>query len=375
MASDSQTLQDEEIYYGLALGLIPGIGHIYAKTLLSYNGSFKQIFHSKPNELLKTPGMGKELVRRILRFSDFKRVESEIRYMEKESITPILYNQPEFPSRLLHFNDSPFLIFKKGNADLNHTRTLGIVGTRTPSAAGIKWTNDFIETLQDTNIQIVSGFAYGIDITAHKACFKHHVSTLGVLAGGLDNIYPALHQKYLNDMIQNGAFITEEFSFTLPDRKRFPMRNRIIAALSDGIIVVESAEKGGSIITAEIAFSYNRSILAVPGRPGDYLSKGCNALIKAQKAALIEDYTDIMKEMEWEINGVPARKSIQAELFRTLSDKEQMLIDYILQNNEVSVDDIIKNLHIKNSELAAMILSLTLDEIIVQLPGNRITMS
>ncbi|HQU96848.1 MAG TPA: DNA-processing protein DprA, partial [Saprospiraceae bacterium] len=280
-----------------------------------------------------------------------------------------------FPSRLLHFNDSPFFIFKKGNTDLNHTRTLGIVGTRTPSAAGIKWTNDLIETLQDTNIQIVSGFAYGIDITAHKACFKHHVSTVGVLAGGLDNIYPALHQKYVNDMIQNGAFITEEFSFTLPDRKRFPMRNRIIAALSDGVIVVESAEKGGSIITAEIAFSYNRSILAVPGRPGDHLSKGCNALIKAQKAALIEDYTDIMKEMEWEINGVPARKSIQAELFRTLSDKEQMLIDYILQNNEVSVDDIIKNLHIKNSELAAMILSLTLDEIIVQLPGNRITMS
>lgn len=153
------------------------------------------------------------------------------------------------------------------------------------------------------------------------------------------------------------------------------MRNRIIAALSDGVIVVESAEKGGSMITAELAFNYNRTVMAVPGKPSDLISRGCNLLIKTQKAAMVENYWDVVKEMIWEVNGITDKKIAQAELFLTLSDKEQMLIDYIIRHGEVSVDDVIKELKIKNSELASMILSLTLEDIIIQLPGNRLTMS
>ncbi|MCO6462396.1 MAG: DNA-processing protein DprA [Saprospiraceae bacterium] len=375
MNSDTHSTPDEEVFYGLALGLIPGIGHIYAKTLLSYSGSFKNIFYSKPNKLLKIPGMGKELVRRIIHFADFQKIEDELKFMEKNGVTAIFYNHPEFPRRLLHFNDSPFLLFKKGNADLNAARTIGIVGTRTPSQHGLRWTQDFIEQGIDSGMQIISGFAYGIDIAAHKACIKHHVSTVGVLAGGLNNIYPAIHGKYINELSANGVLLTEEFSFTLPDKKRFPMRNRIIAALSDGVIVVESAEKGGSMITAELAFNYNRTVMAVPGKPSDLISRGCNLLIKTQKAAMVENYWDVVKEMIWEVNGITDKKIAQAELFLTLSDKEQMLIDYIIRHGEVSVDDVIKELKIKNSELASMILSLTLEDIIIQLPGNRLTMS
>ncbi len=374
MPLQSTSYPEEEIYYGLALASIPGIGHIYAKTLLSYNGSFRQIFHSKGSKLLKTPGMGKELIRRILDFSDFDKVEAELKYMQEHHISPLFYNQPEFPQRLLHFNDSPFLIFSKGNAGLNATRTIGIVGTRTPSHAGVKWVNDLIADLKDSGIAIISGYAYGIDIAAHRASVREGLETIAVLAGGLDNIYPALHRKYVEEVCHQGSIITESFSSVLPDKQRFPMRNRIIAALSDGLIVVESGAKGGSIITAEFAFSYNKNLMAVPGKPGDLMSKGCNGLIKAQKAAMVEDSTDVLHEMGWDMGNKSDGRAVQAELFRDLSDKEQSLINYLLERGEVSVDEIIKKLEIRNSELASMILSLTLDGLIIQLPGSRLAM-
>ena len=294
--------------------------------------------------------------------------------MQEHHISPLFYNQPEFPQRLLHFNDSPFLIFSKGNAGLNATRTIGIVGTRTPSHAGVKWVNDLIADLKDSGIAIISGYAYGIDIAAHRASVREGLETIAVLAGGLDNIYPALHRKYVEEVCHQGSIITESFSSVLPDKQRFPMRNRIIAALSDGLIVVESGAKGGSIITAEFAFSYNKNLMAVPGKPGDLMSKGCNGLIKAQKAAMVEDSTDVLHEMGWDMGNKSDGRAVQAELFRDLSDKEQSLINYLLERGEVSVDEIIKKLEIRNSELASMILSLTLDGLIIQLPGSRLAM-
>ncbi|HRN33129.1 MAG TPA: DNA-processing protein DprA [Saprospiraceae bacterium] len=372
MSLNSTSYPEEEIYYGLALALIPGIGHIYAKTLLSYNGSFRQIFHSKGSQLLKTPGMGKELIRRILNFTDFDKVEEELKYIQDHQISPLFYNHPDFPQRLLYFNDSPFLIFRKGNAGLNSTRTLGIVGTRSPSQAGVRWVNDLISDLKDSGIAIISGFAYGIDITAHRASIREGLETVGVLAGGLENIYPALHRKYIDDICRHGSIITESFSHVLPDKQRFPMRNRIIAALSDGLIVVESGAKGGSIITAEFAFSYNKNLMAVPGKPCDLMSKGCNILIKTQKASMVEDSSDVLREMDWHLGNQSDKYAIQTEMFNSLSDKEQSLITFLIEKGEVSVDEIIKNLDIRNSELASMILSLTLDGLIVQLPGSRL---
>lgn len=374
MSLDSISLT-EEVFYGLALGLIPGIGHIHAKTLLSYSGSFSGIFKAKPSTLVRIPGMGPELVRRITGFTYWDLIDKEIRYMERQGIRPLFYNESDFPQRLLHFNDSPFLLFCKGNAGLNTAKTIGMVGTRAPSQAGIKWTNQLIGALKDSHITVVSGFAYGIDITAHKACIREGIPTIGVLAGGFRNIYPSLHLRYVDQMCENGGLITEAYSDILPEKQRFPMRNRIIAALSDGLIVVESAEKGGSIITAEYGFNYNKTVMAVPGKPADLLSRGCNALIKAQKAAMIEDYTDMLKEMNWDDDGRPRKKALQIELFRSLSDKEQALINFLIRNGETHIDTLIHQLNMRNSELASMILSLTLEGMITQLPGSRITLS
>lgn len=375
MSLEHLTQREEEIYYGIALGLIPGVGHIYAKTLLSYNGSFKGIFKAKASALNKIPGIGKQLIEKILKFNEFHLVEAEMKYLEQHQITPLFYSDKNFPQRLLNFNDSPFLLFAKGNVSLNHEKTLGIVGTRSPSNYGVKWTQELIEALKDENINVVSGFAYGIDITAHKACMRSGLTTTGVIAGGYRYIYPAVHKRYMAEMCEIGGFITESYSDVLPDRQRFPMRNRIIAALSDGIIVVESADKGGSIITAEYAYSYNKTIMALPGKPNDIASKGCNALIKKNKAAMVENVVDVLEEMNWDDKSIQKNKPHQAQLFRTLSDKEQAMIDILITHREINIDELMHRLQIRNSEFAAMILSLTMDGLITQLPGNKISLN
>ena len=375
MSLEPLSQREEEVFYGLALGLIPGIGHIYAKTLLCYVGSFKDIFQSKSASLSKIPGIGSSIIEKIRHFNEFHLVENEIKYIEKHDVTPLFYSDKLFPKRLLNFNDSPFLLFSKGTVDLNPGRTLGIVGTRSPSNFGIKWTQDLIEHLKNENIAIISGFAYGIDITAHKACINMDIPTVGVLAGGYKYIYPAAHRQYMHEMCYRGGFITEAYADILPDRQRFPMRNRIIAALSDGLIVVESAEKGGSIITAEYAFSYNKSLMALPGKPNDKASRGCNMMIKKNKAVLVENFNDVLEEMNWDDKTLGHSRSVQTQLFRTLSEKEQSLINLLLPDREINVDQLIKKLDMRHSEFAAMLLALTMEGLISQLPGNRIVLN
>ena len=375
MSLEHLTQREEEIYYGIALGLIPGIGHIYAKTLLSYSGSFKEIFKAKSASLARIPGIGVHLINKITTFRDYELIEKEMKYIEKNGISTLFYSDKNFPQRLLNFNDSPFLLFTKGNLDLNSGRTLGIVGTRAPSNYGVKWTQELIEQLKNENLTIVSGFAYGIDIAAHRAAIKHNVPTIGVIAGGFQCIYPAAHKRFMDEMCEIGGFITEAYSDVLPNRERFPMRNRIIAAQSDGVLVVESAEKGGSMITAEYAFSYNKPIMALPGKPNDLASKGCNAMIKKNKAAMVENAIDVMEEMNWDDKSIKGKNIHQASLFRTLSDKEQSLIDLLIPNREINIDELMFKLQIRNSEFAAMILALTMDGLITQLPGNRIALN
>jgi len=375
MSLEHLTQREEEIYYGIALGLIPGLGHIYAKTLLSYNGSFKGIFNSKASSLSKIPGIGKQIIDKIIKFTDYQLVEAEMKYIDLHQISPLFYSDKKFPQRLLNFNDSPFLLFAKGNLELNPDKTIGIVGTRSPTNYGVRWTQEIVEQLRQENVSVISGFAYGIDIAAHRASIKNNMHTIGVIAGGYRYIYPAAHKKYMDEMCESGGFITESYSDVLPDRQRFPMRNRIIAALSDGLIVVESADKGGSIITAEYAYSYNKPIMALPGKPNDPASRGCNSMIKKNKAALVENITDVLEEMNWDDKSLKSKRPHQAQLFRTLSDKEQALIDILIAHREINIDELMHRLQIRNSEFAAMILSLTMDGLISQLPGNKISLN
>lgn len=363
-------MSEQEKYYGIALNMIPRIGSISAKTLLSYCGSFENIFKAQRKALEKIPGIGDTVVDAIISFDDYDAVEKEIKYIEKNNIELQFYISPNFPARFLQFPDSPFILYKKGMANLNHIRTLGIVGTRKPTPYGIEWTRDLVESLQQDDISIISGYAYGIDIAAHKAAYKSGIPTICVLAGGLEMIYPSEHLKFVEDICETGAFISEHFSAMIPDKKRFPMRNRLIAGLSDGVVVVESASKGGSMITADIAFGYNKSVMAVPGSPNATYSRGCNALIKSSKAALVETREDILENMNWDVKRSQMQQ--QTALFRDLTPKETEMIDMLRQRKDMGVDELRLKLQMKSNEFASLLITLDLDGYICQLPGNRI---
>ena len=367
---NEKQINTREFYYGVALSLIPKIGNISAKTLLSYCGSFEDIFKAKPAKLKKIPGIGAQLIQNILDFDDFAAVDYELRYIDDKDVRVYFYTSDDYPHRFSPFPESPFILYCRGNADLNAARTLGIVGTRTPTEYGREWTREMISQLGSEGVSIISGFAYGIDITAHMAAIQAGLPTVAVLAGGLDKIYPASHHHYHSDILQNGAFISENPCRMIPDKKRFPMRNRLIAALSDGVLVVESARKGGSMITADIAFAYNKSLMAVPGWPGATFHQGCNHLIKTQKAALVENYQDILELMNWDIRQ--ENVVTQTELFRELSAQEAELLGILRQRKDMDIDELKRQMNIRSNELASLLLMLDLDGFLTQLPGNRI---
>lgn len=359
-----------EIYYGIALSLVQKIGNVSAKTLLSYCGSFESIFKANDKFLLKIPGISVSILEQIRNFDQFDVVDKEIKYIEKNNIQVYFHFAADYPSRFQPFYESPFILFKKGNASLNVDRTLGIVGTRKPTPQGLEWTRELVLAMKADQVSIISGFAFGIDIAAHKSAFRNQIPTIAVLAGGLEMVYPAEHRHYLDELCEEGALITEYYSGMIPDKKRFPMRNRLIAALSDGTLVVESAIKGGSMITADIAFGYNKTVMAVPGSPGMKYSEGCNHLIKSQKAELITSREDILLAMNWDL---PTRKqSHQASLFRELNTQEAALIALLRDRKDMGVDEIRLRLKMKSNEFASMLLTLDLDGFISQLPGNRI---
>ena len=248
-------------------------------------------------------------------------------------------------------------------------RTLGIVGTRNLTQEGKFLTEEIVSKLKEFQVQIISGLAYGIDITAHRQCVKEGISTIGVMGTGLDRIYPAAHSQTARQMYDLGGLLTEFPIQTLPDAVHFPMRNRIIAGLSDAILVVESAFKGGSMITAEMAFGYNKEVFAIPGRVQDTYSKGCNHLIKKQKAQLIESAEEIALYMQWDVLGSVA--GIQQQLFIELDEQEQLITALMSSDIDISIDKIYKSLTWPPSRIASILLNLEFKGIVRSLPGKR----
>ena len=362
----------------MALTLIEGVGNINAKKLLAYCGDFTSIFSSSKAKLSKIPGFGTVLVERVFnQLSDKKildRVEEELIFIEKNEVQVMLFTDKNYPINLKQCEDSPIVLYGKGNLNFNNPKIVSVVGTRKVTQRGKDICDKILEELKLHNMLVVSGMAYGVDIHAHKCCVKQDIATVGVLAHGLDRLYPSAHQSTANKMMKTGGLLTEFMSGTNPDRQNFPTRNRIIAGLADVTLVIESAKKGGSLITAEIANSYNRDVFAVPGRITDQYSEGCNYLIKINKAHLLNSSADIVYLMNWELNSKKP-KTIQKQLFVDLPPDQQLIYDSLDPEKSIAMDELSMKTKLSTSVLAVGLLQLEFAGLVKALPGSSFRLS
>lgn len=293
----------DDLYYELALTLLPGIGPQLTRQLMSYGSSAKNVLLLPPGKLRRIPGVGEATVKILTgpaRGQALELAAASLRQAEREGVDILFYTSKKFPTRLKLLPDAPVLLYYQGTADLNAPKTLALVGTRQATDYGREQTERLLRGVLPHQPLIVSGLAYGIDILAHRAALQEGLATVGVMATGLDVIYPAAHRKTAEKMREQGGLLTEFPFGTPPDRYNFPQRNRIIAGLADGTVVVEAAAKGGALITAELALSYDRDVLAVPGPLGAPTSEGCNLLIKTNKAALYQEPADLEQLLNWD---------------------------------------------------------------------------
>ena len=354
----------------IALHFIPGVGHMLVKQLVSYAGSAEAVFQLPKSKLLRIPGIGPVTAESIGKGKPIQRAESEFNRCEQYGTRIILYNDKAFPEKLRHINDAPSLLYVKGNTDLNPPKTIAIVGTRKATAYGKKMTDQLIEQLAAHQPLIVSGLAYGIDIQAHKAALKHNLPTIGVLASGVNVIYPSVHRDIANKMLNNGALISENPLDSKPDAPKFPARNRIIAGMADAVIVIEAAAKGGALITAEIANDYNRDVFALPGGVDQEFSAGCNMLIKTNRAHLLQSASDIEYIMNWDSDEAELRKPVLD--LSTLSKDEAMIMNELQKHRQpIMIDNLSWQTEIPVNKLASILLSLEFKGLVSSLPGKK----
>lgn len=362
-------MNTQNLVYKIALSKIPMVGPVTAKTIISYCGSVEAVFEASKGELMKIPGIGEKITDSILQSDVFDQAEMEANFIEENGIHTLFYLDKNYPSRLKHFPDSPVMLYYKGTADLNHHRIVGMVGTRQPTPQGLMHCEELVEALRPYNVLVVSGLAFGVDVAAHRKCLEMEIPTVGVLGHGLDQVYPATHHSVAEKMLKNGGLLTEFTSHTKPDKENFPMRNRIIAGLCDALIVVETAIKGGSMITAQIANNYNKDVFAVPGRLRDKFSQGCNNLIKTNRAALLESIDDIAYIMRWDADT--GKQAKQQQLFIELTEQERLLVDLMQTLEEAGIDRLMHELQLSTSAVAALLLELEFKGVVRSLPGKR----
>ncbi|HVM88665.1 MAG TPA: DNA-processing protein DprA [Puia sp.] len=358
-----------ELLYQLALCDIPQIGVVQAKILVSHFGSAQSIFKAKKSQLEKIDGIGAARAASIITFSNFTKAEQELSFIEKYKITPLFITDKNYPQRLFNCYDPPTLLFYKGNADLNASKIAAVVGTRNNSDYGKHITEKLIRDLANENVLIISGLAFGIDAIAHKSALKTNQQTVAVLAHGLDSIYPPEHSGLAKNILNQGGLLTEFRSGKKPDRHNFPSRNRIVAGISDAVVVVETNLKGGSMITAELADGYNKDVFAFPGKTTDSKSSGCNYLIKNNKAILLTDAEQLLETMGWQKKQKEKIKK-QKELFIELSTEEKIILDLLNQKEACHIDELNFKSGLSSSAVAAAILNLELQNIISSLPGK-----
>ena len=358
-----------DLLYQIALTRVPQVGDVHAKNLVQLYGSAEAIFKAPKQQLEKLEGMGTIRAKNIKQFQQFSDCETEIAFIEKYKIVPLFINHPSYPKRLLNCYDSPPLLFYKGNADLNTTKIISIVGTRSNSDYGKHFCESFLENLKNSDILVISGLAFGIDTLAHKNALKNNLSTVAVLAHGLDRIYPGENKNLAKQMTEQGGLLTDFCSGTKPDKQNFPKRNRIVAGICDALIVVESGKKGGSLITAELANSYNKDVFALPGKSTDTKSEGCNFLIKTNKAMLLTEADDLLKMMNWG-TPKPIIQKQQRELFIELQPNEKIIVELLKQNDKLFIDELYLKSGLSSSAAAQALLMLEMEGIVKSLPGK-----
>ena len=357
-----------DLQFVLALQHVPNLGDATAKKLLRHAGSAEGIFKEKLRNLMKIDGVGQGKLKELNDPVHLRAAEKEMEFIQQHGIKCLFFKDPDYPERLKHCLDGPILLFQRGNIDLRNKKIISIVGTRKATVHGTSFCEKLVEELSPLEPVIVSGFAYGIDICAQKAAIKHQLQTIGCLAHGLNQIYPRVHQKYVRAIEENGGFLTDFWSTDVFDRNNFLRRNRIIAGLSEATLVIESAEKGGSLVTADIANSYNREVFAVPGRPSDSQSKGCNMLIKSQQAHVLTTAADLIYMLGWQVETNP--KPVQKQLFVELEDEEKMLYGFLKERGKEQLDLIALNCSIPTFKAATLLLNMELKGVVRPLPGK-----
>ncbi|WP_316832013.1 DNA-processing protein DprA [Pedobacter aquatilis] len=353
----------------IALTFIKSIGRVNAKNLLAYCGSAEAVFSASKKQLQQIPGIGTKTVEAILNTDALIRAEEELQFIQKHGIEVLFFTDENYPKRLKNCVDAPILLYFKGKADLNHAKIISVVGTRNATEYGRNLCKQLCEILAPYNVLIVSGLAYGIDVTIHKECLVNNITTVGVLGHGLDRLYPQVHKTVSQKMVLNGGLLSEFPILTNPDRQNFPQRNRIIAGIADATIVIEASIKGGALITAEIANSYNRDVYAFPGRTNDVFSEGCNFLIKTNRAGLINNAGDLIYYLGWNDELKRKKNPGQTSLQLNLTADEQKVVDK-LQSGQSSIDELSIVLNIQQSKLAIVLLTLEMQGVIISLPGK-----
>jgi len=358
-----------ELLSTLALMRVEGVGDIVAKRLINHLGSAEAVFKAKRSQITAIEGIGDIVYNNLKNTTVFALAEAEMKFIDKYGIIPFYYLDNDYPERLRHCIDGPVILFSSGNINLRSKKTISIVGTRQMTSYGADFCRKLIEDLAPLDPVIISGFAYGVDIHAHNIAMEQNLQTIGVVAHGLNQVYPKPHKKYVAKMEENGGFFTEFWSTSNPDKENFVRRNRIVAGLSEATIIIESADKGGSLITANIANDYNRDVFAVPGRVTDKYSIGCNNLIKSQRANLLTDAADLIYMLNWELED-KKNKPVQKQLFVMLEADEQKVYDFLQKNGKELMDIIALECDMPIFRLSSLLLTMELKGVIRPLPGK-----
>lgn len=361
-------MNDDEIIHFLALQKAKGIGDLNAKKLLKNCGSAQAVFKEKQQNLLKIDGIGAFKLKGLKEKKLLEKATKEFDFIQKNNIKLTTFIDDDYPENLKHCADSPILFFQKGNINFKQQHIISIVGTRNMTNYGKSVLEKLIEEIKKYNPLIVSGLAYGVDVFAHQLAIKNNLQTVAVLAHGLNTIYPSRHHKEALKMQENGGILSDFWSDSNPDRENFIKRNRIVAGLSQATIVIESAAKGGSLITADIASSYNRDVFALPGRVTDLYSKGCNNLIKTNKAAILTSAKDLAYLLNWETDF--KEKPIQKQLFVEFDETEELIYNYLLKEGKQSLDVIALHCNLPIYKISSVLLNLELKSVVKPLHGK-----
>lgn len=361
-------MTEQDLFSLLALQKVELVGDVVAKKLLNHFENASDIFKAKAHFLTSIDGIGVAVVKNLKDKSVFEKAEAELKFILDNEINVHFYKENSYPDKLKHCFDAPILLFSAGNINLKQTKIISIVGTRQVTSHGVEFCRNLIAEIAPLNPIIVSGFAYGVDIVAHQAAMENDLQTIGILAHGLNQMYPASHKKYCKKMEEKGGFMTEFWSSSNPDKENFVKRNRIVAGMTEATIVIESAERGGSLITAMLANDYNRDVFAVPGRTTDKFSLGCNNLIKTQKANLLTSAADLIYMLNWDLKE--STKAVQKQLFVDLPPDEQIIYDYLLQKGKELMDTIALDCGFPIYVLSGMLLNMELKGVIRPLPGK-----